>query len=115
MFHLAEITTGTVIWTASVCSNGWAATMGAEILSCLANYCLVLFTRWFEVAYWWEDGDRYSQIIGTPQTYVLVFHLANVTTFRAIAGCDSDSGFTLGAGVAKFKFVLHILDSIKMA
>jgi hypothetical protein len=85
MFHLAEITAGTVIWTASVCSNCWATTMGADILGCLTSYCPVLFSRWFEVAFWWGNSNGYSQMIGTPQTYVLVFHLANVTTFRAIA------------------------------
>ena len=108
-FHFAEVTTGFGVGAASVGDTSWVTAAGAGILRCPARQGFVFFSGGFQFALWWRNGDGCAQMIGGPQADIPMLHLANVATIRTVAGGYTNSGFAVGAGVAIFELVLHIL------
>jgi hypothetical protein len=108
-FHLTNITTGFGVGAASVGDTGWVTTAGAGILCCPACYLLVFSSGGFECTFRWGNSDGCAHMISSPQADIAVFHLANVTTSRTVAGRETNPSFAVGTGIAIFELVLHLL------
>jgi len=108
-FHLAEITTSFGVGAASVGGASWVPAAGAGVLCCLARQGFVFFGGRFEFTPWRRNGHWCAHMISGTKADISVLHLADISTVGTIASGKSDSGFTVGAGVAIFELVVHIL------